>query len=124
MIFHHKILVQNTLSDTNCEVELIFTAIYNSANEKELESTNVVLGHTDYCMLTQLCLYPSQSLRLKVWLHDYLSYRVFTDYRISQQYNINVDSVAEYMHPMEVKCWQCFSDISCLSLQCKHEKCK
>jgi hypothetical protein len=83
MRFRHKILTHDILADTDCEVELIFTAIYKTVNEKQLEPTNVVLGPTDYYMLTQLRLYLNQSFNLKVSLQDFLAYCVFTDYRLS-----------------------------------------
>jgi hypothetical protein len=61
MRFHHKILTNNILADTDCEVELIFTAICKSVNEKQLESTNAVLGHADYYVLIRLRPDASQS---------------------------------------------------------------
>lgn len=81
--FRHKILTHDILADTDCEVKSIFTAICKTVNEKQLESTNVVLGHTDYYMLTQLRLHLNQQFNLKVRLQDFLAYCIFTDYRIS-----------------------------------------
>jgi hypothetical protein len=73
--FHHKILMHNILADTDCEVELIFTAICKSVNEKQLETTNAVLGNADYYTLTKLYLYLSRSFQsegLATWFSCYV----------------------------------------------------
>jgi hypothetical protein len=103
--FRRKILTHNILADTDCEVELIFTEICKSVNEKQLESTNVVLGQTGYYTLTQLRLYPSQSFSLEIRLHGFFAYCVFTDYRLSWWFKVDVDSVFEYLHRVDVQCY-------------------
>jgi hypothetical protein len=99
--FHHKILTRNILADIDCEVELIFTAICKSVNEKQLETTNVVLGYADYYMLTKLCLYASRSLQSE----GLAVYCVFGDYGYPQWFNVDTDSVLEYSHPVDVQCY-------------------
>jgi hypothetical protein len=46
---------------------------------RQLETANVVLGHADYCMLTELHLHAS----LKVWPHDSLLTYIRFTYSVS-----------------------------------------